>query len=40
MIQNDIIICCRGCIHLVRGKDYQEAIEAGADDQRLRLRGL
>lgn len=40
MIQNDITICGCGRIHLVRGKDYQEAIEAGADDQCLRLRGL
>ena len=38
MIQNDITICCRGCIHLVRGKDYQEVIEAGADGQCLCLR--
>lgn len=40
MIQNDITICGCGRIHLVRGKDYQEAIEAGADGQCLRLRGL
>lgn len=30
MIQNDIVICCCGCIHLVPEKDYQEAIEAGS----------
>lgn len=32
MIQNDITICGCGCIHLVRGKDYQEAIEAGKEN--------
>lgn len=40
MIQNDIIICGCGRIHLVSGKDYQKAVEAGADGQCLRLRGL
>lgn len=40
MTQNDITICGCGCIHLMRGRDYQEAIEAGADGQCLRHRGL
>lgn len=34
MIPDDIIICRCGRIHFVRGKDYQEAIEA---DQELLL---
>ena len=31
MIQNDIVICCCGRIHLVPGKDYQKAIETGKE---------
>lgn len=31
MIQNDIVICGCGRIHLVPGKDYQKAIEAGKE---------
>lgn len=32
MIQNDIVICGCGNIHLVPGKDYQRAIEAGKEN--------
>lgn len=32
MIQNDITICGCGRIHLVSGKDYQKAVEAGKEN--------